>query len=408
MRDIAIIGAGQSGLQLAFGLLAKGYTVSVYSDRTPEEIENGFIMSSQCMFNTPLDYERELDLNFWDESCPNIDGIALSLMAPGTTDKVISWSARLDNPAQSLDQRVKMPRWIREFEKRGGKMIYESADIDTLEKLAKTNDLVVIASGKGEIGKLFKRDAERSQFDKPMRALGLVYVHGMTPRKDYSAVDFNIAPGVGEFFVFPAQTLTGDCHILVFEGIPGGPMDGWPSMHDSKACFDYGMQLLKTHFPDQALLCKNAKLTDDKGVLAGRFPPTIKNPVGELPSGAIVYGIADCVCLNDPITGQGSNNASRAAKFNLDAILKHGGNDFSRDWMRATFEGNLAEVKTCVDWTNSMLLPPPEFRLNLLGAAGEIPELASRIANNFNTPSDFAPWWFEEDEANKLLASYTP
>jgi hypothetical protein len=40
-------------------------------------------------------------------------------------------------------------------------------------------------------------------------------------------VAFNIAPTIGEYFVFPALTTTGPCEIGVFEGIPGGPMDCW-------------------------------------------------------------------------------------------------------------------------------------------------------------------------------------
>ena len=60
-----------------------------------------------------------------------------------------------------------------------------------------------------------------------MRALALTYVTGMTPRPEYSAVCFNLIPTVGEYFVFPALTTTGECEIMVFEGVPGGPMDCW-------------------------------------------------------------------------------------------------------------------------------------------------------------------------------------
>ena len=49
----------------------------------------------------------------------------------------------------------------------------------------------------------------------------------MTPRPEHSAVNFNLIPTVGEYFVFPALTLTGPCDIMVLEGIPGGPMDCW-------------------------------------------------------------------------------------------------------------------------------------------------------------------------------------
>src|SRR6478672_4943236 len=47
MRKIAIVGAGQSGLQLALGLLQKGYEVTVISNRTPEQVLNGRVTSSQ-------------------------------------------------------------------------------------------------------------------------------------------------------------------------------------------------------------------------------------------------------------------------------------------------------------------------------------------------------------------------
>ena len=59
MKRIAIIGAGQSGLQLALGLQDSGYEVTVLSDRTPEQIRAGRVMSSQCMFDWALQTERD-------------------------------------------------------------------------------------------------------------------------------------------------------------------------------------------------------------------------------------------------------------------------------------------------------------------------------------------------------------
>ncbi len=57
-RSITIVGAGQSGLQLAIGLLDRGYEVRVVSDRTADEIGDGRVSSSQCMFDTALDHEN--------------------------------------------------------------------------------------------------------------------------------------------------------------------------------------------------------------------------------------------------------------------------------------------------------------------------------------------------------------
>ena len=40
MKRIAIVGAGQSGLQLGLGLLAAGYEVTMFSNRTGEDIRS--------------------------------------------------------------------------------------------------------------------------------------------------------------------------------------------------------------------------------------------------------------------------------------------------------------------------------------------------------------------------------
>jgi hypothetical protein len=43
--------------------------------------------------------------------------------------------------------------------------------------------------------------------------------------------------------------------------------------------------------------------------------------------------MADAVVLNDPITGQGSNNAAKRAELYLAGILEHGDDPFSAEWV---------------------------------------------------------------------------
>jgi 2-polyprenyl-6-methoxyphenol hydroxylase-like FAD-dependent oxidoreductase len=75
MRNITIVGAGQSGLQLGLGLLQNGYRVRIVTNRTGADIAAGKVMSSQFMFNDALQAERDLGLNFWEKDCPNTDAI---------------------------------------------------------------------------------------------------------------------------------------------------------------------------------------------------------------------------------------------------------------------------------------------------------------------------------------------
>ena len=77
-----------------------------------------------------------------------------------------------------------------------------------------------------------------------------------------------------------------------------------------------------------------------------------------LPSGKLVFGLGDAVVVNDPVTGQGSNNATKAAKVYLDAILAHGDAPYTRAWMEQTFERYWDYAKWVVQWTNPLLLPP--------------------------------------------------
>jgi hypothetical protein len=403
-RHFTIVGGGQSGLQLGIGLLKAGHEVRIVQNRTGEEIARGKVLSSQCMFDQALQNERDLGINFWEAECPTVDSISFTVPSPdGGGAKAIDWNGKLDKPAQSVDQRVKIPRWMKEFTLAGGEMVIHDAGIDDLETYTKQSDLVIVAAGKGDIARMFERDADRSTFDKPQRSLALTYVTGMEKRPDHSAVNFNLIPTVGEYFTFPALTTSGPCDIMVFEGIPGGPLDSWKDVKSPEEHLAKSKWVLETFTPWEAERCKNIELTDDNGILAGAFPPTVRKPVGRLPSGAMVLGMADAVCLNDPITGQGSNNASKAAKAYMDAILAHGDRAFDEAFMVATFETYWSYAQFVVGWTNALLMPPPPHVLNIMGSAQAYPALAKRIANGFNDPRDFFPWFAVPEEADAYL-----
>ncbi|RZL81384.1 MAG: FAD-binding oxidoreductase [Rhodococcus sp. (in: high G+C Gram-positive bacteria)] len=401
MRKITIVGAGQAGLQLAIGLVDAGYDVTVVSNRTPEQIREGKVMSSQCMFGGALARERAVGLDLWSDECPSVEGISFTVADNG--NQAFSWASRLDLPAQSVDQRVKMPAWLKEFESRGGKLVLQDAGIGDLEKFATDSDLVILAAGKGEIAKMFERDDTRSVFDRPQRALALTYVNGMVPREEHSAVAFNMIPGVGEYFAFPALTTSGPCEIMVMEGIPGGPMDCWADVTTTEEHLAKSKWVVETFVPWEAERCADITLTDDNGILAGRFPPTVRKPIGVLPSGANILGLADVVVLNDPLTGQGSNNASKCAASYLASILEHGDRPFDAEFMTDTFERYWDYAQYVASWTNALLSPPPEHVLKLLGAAATEPRIARRFANGFDDPRDFFHWFMTPESAAQYL-----
>jgi len=403
MRRIAIVGGGQSGLQLGLGLLQKGYQVTIASNRTPEQIRTGRVTSSQFMFDDSLQVERDLGINFWERECPVTEGIAFAVPGPDGS-RALFWETRLDRPGQSVDQRVKFAEWTEEFGKRGGNLLLEDAGVNELEKYANSNDLVIVAAGKGEVARLFETDSAHTPFTSPMRALALTYVKGLTPRKPFTAVAFNLIPGVGEYFVFPALTTSGPCEIMVFEGVPGGPMDCWGDVKTPEQHLRRSKEILQRFLPWEADRCHDIELTDDMGVLSGRFAPIVRKPICKLPSGKPILGMADVVVLNDPITGQGSNTACKAAKIYMNRILEQGNKPFDSAWMQQTFAAFWSYAQWVAKWTNSLLTPPPPHILQLMGAATKIPALARKIANGFNNPPDYNPWWFDAKEAERLTA----
>jgi flavin reductase (DIM6/NTAB) family NADH-FMN oxidoreductase RutF len=404
-RRIAIVGAGQSGLQLGLGLLGAGHDVTLVSNRTAEQLATGQVQSSQCMFESALETERALGLDFWSEECPPVEGIALAVpAADGSGAKAIDWAARLDGPAQSVDQRLKLSGWLGEYERRGGRLVLREAGVDDVERLARDHDLVVVATGKGELGGLFARDVEKSPYDTPQRALALTYVRGMEPRPAFSAVCFNLIPGVGEYFVFPALTTNGPCEIMVFEGVIGGPMDCWADVLTPEEHLARSLEILERFLPWEHARSAGVELTDPGGILTGRFAPTVRHPVARLPSGAFVLAMADAAVLNDPITGQGSNNAAKCAEIYLERVLAHDDDPFDERWMQQTFDHYWrGYAQWVVSWTNAVLAPPQPHVLQLLEAAQEIPALAATIANGFDDPRTFYPWWFDEHEAGRLI-----
>jgi Styrene monooxygenase A putative substrate binding domain len=407
MWKVLIVGAGQAGLQLGLSLHRHEYDVTIMSARTPDEIRSGRVMSTQCMFGPALQHERDYGLNLWERQTPKIEGLGLSIADPDH-GRALDWVGRLDDYAQSVDQRVKMAGWLELFEDRGGKVVYHGVTTSDVDSLTSFYDLVIIAAGKGELVELFDRDPSRSPYTSTQRILSVVYVHGMTPRPEHPtmhAVRFNVIPGVGELFIMPCCTVSGPCDILFFEGIPGGPLDCWDDRPGPAEHLRRTLELMREYVPWEYERCASVELTDGRATLTGGYPPVVRQPVGELPSGGQVLGMADVVVANDPITGQGSNSASKCAASYLASILEQGNEPFDGIWMQRAFDRYWSDAQHTTMWTNALLGPPPEHVMKILGAASAYPEIARRFVNGFADPADYQHWFMDPDKAQMYLAA---
>jgi hypothetical protein len=408
-RKILIVGAGQSGLQLALGLQEYEYDLTVMSARTPEEIRTGRVMSTQAMFHPALQRERDLGLNFWEDETPSYDRHVYTLRRPDGK-LVLDYSGQFRDYAQSVDQRMKMSGWLEEFEDRGGRVVVHGVTVSDLDRLVPRYDLTIVAAGKGELVNMFGRNPERSPYTEPQRSLAVVYVHGMERRRDYPdtpAVSINLLAGLGEIYVIPALTTTGPCDIILVEGIPGGEFDCFSSIRNGEEQLNRILELMEKYTPWDHARAGGAKLTDRAGFLKGRFAPVVRYPVGRLPGGGVALGMADVVVANDPITNQGSNNAAHCAAIYQQAILGHGDRAFDEGFMQKTFDTYWDFAQYSTLFTNAMLQPPPPYVIELLVAGIQYKEIRDRFTEGFANPKDFFEWLMDPEKAAAYLAQVT-
>ncbi|RAG85252.1 FAD-binding oxidoreductase [Streptacidiphilus pinicola] len=410
MREVAVVGAGQSGLHLALALQADGYRVTVVSERTPDRIRAGRVLSTQAMFGPARALERAAGLALWDGAAPDTGTLHLVVGVDG--QPVLTFDATPEQPAHSVDQRVKTAAWLELFEERGGRVEYRRAAADDLVRLAERNALTVVAAGRGPLARAFARDAERSRFDAPQRTLAAVYLHGVgrpadLPSEAGAPARIHIVAGAGELVLQPGLTLSGPCVILLWEAIPGGPLDVFGDDPDPKELLARSVDLIRRHLPWEYQALANAEPTDPGASLVGAVTPTVRHPLAH-PGGAngpAVLGMADTLVLNDPITAQGANNAARCAARYAAAVTERGELPFDEPWMRTLFDAYWAEARHTVDFTTAMLGPLPDHIGLAFAQAATDPRIASRLAQTYADPTDFPRWLATPDATLRYLNS---
>lgn len=341
MREIAIVGAGQAGIVLAAELLRVGLGVTLYSDKTPEEYEAENGRPTACLFGDSVAREQELGLDFWADRAPTIERIHLDLCLK---IRCIAFSvvAPLRGPALAVDQRLKFSRGLTEMERRGARVEFGPVSIEALERIAAGHDLTVVAVGHRGLGSaLFERDASRCVYDLPRRRLFMLNIEGydLGAGVDHDQLKFSFIPGVAEIFWVPFYDVdAGPSKSVLVESVPDGPGDRFGAVTSA----DEGLATLKSLVGDfcpwESGFLAPAKATHARSWLKGAVVPTVNRPVGRLPSGAHVLGLGDAVIVNDPLAGQGANNATRMARFFAERIWERGDLPLDAEWLGQQFD----------------------------------------------------------------------
>lgn len=401
MRRIAIVGSGITGLVAAHGLRRNGYEVTLYSDRTPEAwLNESRPTGTAARFDLALSYERELELNFWDDAAPKGEGVFLTF-CPTTHNRLIRLVGRLRQPFQAVDVRLQSARWMIELEKRGGHVVTQDVTAEKLDGIARDHDLTIVAAGRRELSALFEPNEIRKVYTEPQRQLAMVVVTGCPSRFDgvpFLPVRFDFLGTDGEIFFVPYfHKDAGVAWNILLEAKRGSRMDRFDGVENGDQLVDRVKEIVGDLFPWDRPFVANMQLADPNGWLVGKVTPAIRRPAAMLPSGKPVAALGDTAISYDPIAAQGANSGVKQARHLVQAIVNRGGEPFDAAWIERTFEEFFGDhARHAFAFSNLLLEPITEAAKELLiaqyGSDGRAENrtpkqrIADAFFENFNDP----------------------
>ncbi|AEI43928.1 styrene monooxygenase/indole monooxygenase family protein [Paenibacillus mucilaginosus] len=380
MKRIAVLGSGTAGLHLSYALVSRGpFEVTVYTDRSPEEVRSCRVSSTQVHFGPARAREAAYGMPAWEQG-PDLESIHVTVGGQKL------FTGRLESPAKSVDQRAYFARCMEDLEAKGVSFVYGRVDEERLQELAPAYDLLVDCSGKRGPLAPFPQLEELSPVPAPQRKCSVGYFHGVAPLEP-SGVSISILPGAGELFEIPALTAQGPVTILFIEAVPGGPLDAFGGIKTAESFRDRMRAVVDSHFPAVAARLDGERfgLCDERGFVQIAVQPSVHRPYCTVGS-TLVLGCGDSVVLNDPITGQGCNTASYCAEQLVLTLAEEPGRPWDEQTGEAYWRRIRDHVTEVTTWTNAMMGPLPDHAVGLLMAGAGDPSTADRIAGWFADP----------------------
>jgi hypothetical protein len=406
MAKVAIVGAGQAGMLTAHALHQRGYDVTVYSDKTPEDfLTKARPTGSAFRFKMALDWERELGLEHWADQAPHGEGVHLTF-SPKKGNQLLTLLGRLDDYGLAIDVRLQSATWMREFEERGGRIEIENVTPERLDDIAGANDLTIVAGGRPAAG-LFEHDAERSHYTTPQRQLAMVNVTGIDMVMPYAPwftpVKFNFFGDAGEAFWVPwfSKDLQPSWSLIFEAKGENSPFDRFRECRSAEEMLATGKRVIQDMTPWDAEWVADAVPCDENAWLTGSFVPEVRKVVGTLPSGRNVMALGDTAQALDPIGGQGANNGNKMSRVYVESIVERGEGPFDAAWMEQTFD-RFWERHHWIEDFNHILLEPltGAGKMLLMAQYGSTAKpgddspqqkIANTFFNNFNDPAMATP-----------------
>ena len=383
--SIGIVGSGVAGLHLGLLLRQHDIPVVIYDAKTPQQMADGRLLNTVAHHNTTVQREKALNVDHWDLAEYGYFCHHHSIGGP----QPLSFPGFFSAPSRAIDYRIYIPQLLADFQERGGEFRVADMTPGSVTELSDRHDLIVVATGKGDISAMFGVRVDRSPYDKPQRRLCAGLYHGIE-RTDPRGVTMSIAPPHGELLEIPMFSFEGHITVLLFENVPGGDTEvlADASYTDDPAAFErLVLEKLHAHHPQTFARVDPARfrLTRPQDLLQGAVTPVVREDYVRLPNGRYAISVGDAHTVVDPVIGQGANSASYSA-WELGTAITEDQN-FDERFCQKAAARRANRVQAICDWTNLMIgLPPAGHLLQMLGAMSQSKPVADEFTDNFNYP----------------------
>jgi 2-polyprenyl-6-methoxyphenol hydroxylase-like FAD-dependent oxidoreductase len=382
-KKIVVVGAGVAGLHLGLYLVARGVDVTLVADQLPETYPNLSLLNTVAHHHVTLEREAALGIDHWPE---RMHGYGCHHHYVGGTFD-LRFSGDFARPSRAVDYRIYLPTLLSIFGEQGGKIQYRSLLSSDIPLLAKDFDLVVVSTGKGALGRLF-RPLPKLSSGRPKRDLCVGLFSGIAPSSP-RGVTFSIAPGHGELIEIPVLTFSGMKTALLFETVPSQGDEPPAYLRHDKQCrplLDALRTEIESHHPSvfERLDSSQFDFAGPNDFFRGAVTATVRESHLEFDTGKFAIALGDVHSITDPLLGQGANMASYAAEVLGRHIMAS--EVFDRRFCeRVDLERN-DRILSASRWTDLLLSPPGEEIQQLLFEMSRNRTLCNEYTENFNFP----------------------
>ncbi|MEV0854639.1 styrene monooxygenase/indole monooxygenase family protein [Nocardia fluminea] len=434
-RSAAVIGAGQTGVTAALGLLDAGFTVTLYSDRDQRSLRDDVPATGTALeFGETQQAEAALGLDSFTGRAPRHTGLSVRIAGPENAE-LIAFDSTFDGyVGVAVDTRLKADERLTAFLERGGDFVVGPVTVESLDTIAAANDLTLVATGRGGLADLFPIDQDRTVYDKPQRSLLTVTVTGL----DFDPGVFaHRSPAGGAHSLFSIFAEQGEAWWGPYLHKDAGPSwaflgwarpgSDWETRFAAADSAESALRIVKDLYRDYIdwdlpeVQATQVIAEDPHSWLKGAVRPVVRAGVGRTSGGHPVAALGDTAVAYDPVAGQGAQSGLIQAQRLVAAAAVHDG-PFDEQWITDQYAAFLAARSDAAAKVTRLFLSDPAFADiggQFFATAAVNPKFASALVGLLHRPQPFLPIDSPADaaayitevtgtDAAELLAKFAP